>query len=76
MTSFRTAESPPGRTRKGPKSCSKVCDFETRRKTGILGQLKWESLEKRRKDSRFILLYKGLKGKARIPTDEFAYPED
>ena len=32
--------------------------------TGILGQLKWESLKKRRKDNRLILLYKGLKGKA------------
>ena len=38
--------------------------------TGILGQLKWESLNKRRKDSRLILLYKCLKGKARIPTDD------
>ena len=37
--------------------------------TGILGQLKWESLKKRRKDNRLILLYKGLKGKAKIPTD-------
>ena len=37
---------------------------------GILGQLKWESLKKRRKDSRLILLYKGLKGKARKPTDD------
>ena len=36
--------------------------------TGILGQLKWESLKKRKKDNRLILLYKGLKGKARIPT--------
>ena len=44
--------------------------FETGSMTGILGQLKWESLKKRRKDSRLILLYKGLKGKARIPTDE------
>ena len=35
--------------------------------TGILGQLKWIYLKKRRKDSR-LLLYKGLKGKARIPT--------
>ena len=35
--------------------------------TGILGQLKWESLKKRRKDSRLKLLYKGLIGKARIP---------
>ena len=45
-------------------------DFETGSMTGILGQLKWESLKKRRKDSRLILLYKGLKGKARIPTDD------
>ena len=29
--------------------------------TGILEQLKWESLKKRRKDNRLILLYKGLK---------------
>ena len=35
--------------------------------TGILGQLKWESLKKRRKDNRLILLYKG---NARIPTDD------
>ena len=38
--------------------------------TGILGQLKLESLTKRRKDNRHMLLYKGLKGKARIPTDD------
>ena len=44
--------------------------FETGSMTGILGQLKWESLKKGRKDSRLILLYKGLKGKARIPTDD------
>ena len=42
--------------------------FETGSMTGILGQLKWESLKKRKKDSR--LLYKGLKGKARIDTDD------
>ena len=36
--------------------------------TGILEHLKWESLKKRRRDSRLILLYKGLKGKASIPT--------
>ena len=29
-----------------------------------------ETLQKRRKDNRLILLYKGLKGKARIPTDD------
>ena len=44
--------------------------FETGSMTGILGQLKLESLKKRRKDSRLILLYKGLKGKDRIPTDD------
>ena len=38
--------------------------------TGILGQLKWESLKKKRKDNRLILLYKGLKGKASVPTDD------
>ena len=43
---------------------------ETGSMTGILGQLKWESLKKRRKDNRLILLYKGLKGKACIPTDD------
>ena len=35
--------------------------FETGSMTGILGQLKWESLKKRKKDSRLILLNKGLK---------------
>ena len=44
--------------------------FETGIVTGILGQLKWKSLKKRRKDKILILLYKGLKGKARIPTDD------
>ena len=38
--------------------------------TGILGQLKWEFLMKRRKDNRLILLYKGLEGKAMISTDD------
>ena len=37
----------------------------------MTGQLKWESLKKRRKDNRLNLLYKGLKGKAKIPTDDF-----
>ena len=44
--------------------------YETGSMTGILGQLKWESFKKRRMDNRLILLYKGLKGKARIPTDD------
>ena len=38
--------------------------------TGILEHLKWESLKKGRRDSSLILLYKGLKGKASIPTDD------
>ena len=38
--------------------------------TGILGQLKWESFKKRRKDNRLILLYEGLKSKASIPTND------
>ena len=43
--------------------------YETGSMTGILGQMKWESFKKRRKDNRLILLYKGLKGKASVPTD-------
>ena len=42
-------------------------NYETGCMTGILGQLKWESLKKRKKDNRLILLYKGLKGKASVP---------
>ena len=45
-------------------------NYETGSMTGILGKLKWESLKKRRKDNRLILLYKGLKGKASVPTDD------
>ena len=45
-------------------------NYETGSMTGIPGQLKWESLKKRRKDNRLILLYKGLKGKASVPTDD------
>ena len=44
--------------------------YETGSMSGILGRLKWESLKKRRKNNRLILLYKGLKGKASVPTDE------
>ena len=45
-------------------------NFETGRMTDILEHLKWESLKKRRTDSKLILLYKGLKGEASIPTDD------
>ena len=46
--------------------------YETDSMTGILEELKWETLQKRGKDYRLILLilYKGLKGKAKIPTDD------
>ena len=44
--------------------------YETGSMTGILEELKWETFQKRRKDNRLVLLYKGLKGKARIPTDD------
>ena len=43
-------------------------NYETGSMTGILGQLKWESLKKRRKYDRLWLLYKGLKDN--IPTDD------
>ena len=45
-------------------------NYETGSMTGILEQLKWESLKERRKDNRLILLYKGLKGNASVPTDD------
>ena len=41
--------------------------YETGSITGILEQLKWEPLKKRRRDSRIIMLCKGLKGAASIP---------
>ena len=44
--------------------------YETCSMTGIREELKWETLQKRRKDNRLVLLYKCLKGKARIPTDD------
>ena len=44
--------------------------YETGSMTGILWQLNWESLKKRRRDSRIIMLYKGLKSAASIPTND------
>ena len=43
-------------------------NFETGSMTSILEHLEWKSLKKRRRDNRLILVYKGLKGKASIPT--------
>ena len=42
--------------------------------TGILEQLKWQSLKNKRKDSRLIMLYKGLKGAASTPTNDLVLP--
>ena len=39
--------------------------------TGVLGKLELESLKKRRKDSRLIMLRKGLKGAASISINDF-----
>ena len=44
--------------------------YEKGSMTDILKKIKWESLQKRRKDNRIILLYKGLKGRAKIHTDD------
>ena len=43
---------------------------ETGSMTSILEQLGWESLHKRRKGSKLILLFKGLKGRASIPCND------
>ena len=45
-------------------------NFETGSMTSFLEQLGWESLQKRRKGSKLILLFKELKGRASIPCDE------
>ena len=45
--------------------------FEEGSMTGILAELNWKTLLKKRKDNRLILLiYKDRKSKARIPTDD------
>ena len=42
--------------------------------TSILEQLGWESLHKRRKGSKLILLLKGLKARASMPWDDLQPP--
>ena len=49
-------------------------NFETGSMTKVLEQLKWESLKQRRKGSRLILFYKGLKGQANIPVGDLKSP--
>ena len=48
--------------------------FETGSMTKILDYLQWEILKQRRKVSRLILFYKGLKGQASIPVDDLKAP--
>ena len=48
--------------------------YETGSMTGLLEQLNWDSLKKRKRDSRIIMLYKGLKGAASIPTNDLVTP--
>ena len=48
--------------------------YETGSMTGILEQLKWESLKKKRRDSRILILYKGLKDAASILTNDLVPP--
>ena len=48
--------------------------FETGSMTGILDKLRLEPLKKRGTGSSLISLYKGLKGPASIPTDDFISP--
>ena len=49
-------------------------NFETGSMTSILEQLRWESLHKRRKGSKLILLFEGLKVRASIPCDDLQPP--
>ena len=47
---------------------------ETGNMTGILEQLGWESFHKKCKGSKLILLFKGLKCRASIPSDDLQPP--
>ena len=49
-------------------------NFETVNITNILEQIGWKSFYKRRKGSKLILLFKNLKGRARIPCVDFQPP--
>ena len=59
---------------KGVQVDTFILDFEKAFDTPPLEQLKWKSLKKRRKVSRLIMLYKGLKGVASIPTNDLVPP--
>ena len=57
-----------------PKFVTGNYNFETGSMTSILEQLGWESLHKRCKGTKLILLFKGLKGRASIPCDDLQPP--
>ena len=59
----------------GARLVTRNFSYETGSMTDILEQLKWESLEQRRTQSRLILIYKDLKGRASILTDDLVHPE-
>ena len=50
-------------------------NIETGSMTSILEQLGLESLHKRHKGSKLILLFKSLKGRASIPCDDLQHPK-
>ena len=45
-------------------------NYETESMTGIFWTVKMGIPQEKRKDNRLILLYKGLEGKASVPTDD------
>lgn len=51
-----------------------IYNYETGTMIGILEKLKWEYLKKSKTDGRLILLYKGLKDTACIPTHDHIPP--
>ena len=45
-------------------------NYETGSMTNIMNSLNWKTLQQRRIENRLVLLYKGLKGKAKIPIND------
>ena len=70
MSSYRLNDELESVQKRAARFVTRNYNYETGSMTGILEESIWETLQKRRKDNRLILLYKGLKGKARIPTDD------
>ena len=45
-------------------------NYETGSMTNIINSLKWKTLQQKRKENRLLLLYKGLRCKAKIPIND------